>query len=87
MPPKWPSTWSAMMIEAAIVISAWRSSWPWFQRRKSCCMTRPMTPITSEAMTSERIQSPKLAVEVKPEVVPPPEKFRTSSKAMKPPSM
>ena len=58
MPPKWPSTWSAMMIEAAIVISAWRSSWPWFQRRKSCCMTRPMTPTTNEAMTSPRIQSP-----------------------------
>ena len=46
-----------------------------------------MTPTTSEAMTSARIQSPKLAVELKPEVVPPPENFRTSSKAMKPPSM
>ena len=29
----------------AIVISAWRRSWPWFQRRKSCCMSRP-TPAT-----------------------------------------
>ena len=32
-PPKWASIWSARMIEIAIVISAWRSSCPWFQRR------------------------------------------------------
>ena len=29
------------MIETAIVISAWRSSWPWFQRRSVCCITSP----------------------------------------------
>ena len=41
MPPKWASAWSATMTEIAIVISACRSSWPWFQRRKSCCMSEP----------------------------------------------
>ena len=40
-PPKWASIWSARMIEIAIVISAWRSSWPWFQRRKTCCISEP----------------------------------------------
>ena len=44
-PPKWASIWSARMIETAIVISAWRRSWPWFQRRNSCCISRP-TPAT-----------------------------------------
>ena len=27
--------WSAAMIEIAIVMIAWRSSWPWFQRRNT----------------------------------------------------
>ena len=41
-----------MITEIAIVISAWRRSWPWFQRRKSCWMTTPSTPITRQASTS-----------------------------------
>ena len=40
-PPKWASIWSARMIAIAIVISAWRRSWPWFQRRKTCCIVTP----------------------------------------------
>ncbi len=40
---KWASIWSARMIEIAIVISAWRRSWPWFQRRKACWIPRPTT--------------------------------------------
>ena len=34
--------------EIAIVISAWRRSCPWFQRRNSCWMPTPMMPITSD---------------------------------------
>ena len=64
MPPKWASAWSAMMIEIAIVISACRSSWPWFQRRKTCCITSPMTPTASDATTSGTIQSARLASEL-----------------------
>jgi hypothetical protein len=41
-----------MMTLSAIVISAWRRSWPWFQRRKTCCMATPMTPMISVASTS-----------------------------------
>ena len=44
IPPKWASAWSAMMTEIAIVISAWRSSCPWFQRRKTCCIEEPEDP-------------------------------------------
>ena len=58
MPPlKWAMIWSAMITEIAIVISAWRSSWPWFQRRKTCCMTRPMTPIDAAATSAGKTHS------------------------------
>ena len=43
-PPKWASIWSARMIAIAIVISAWRRSWPWFQRRKICCIAEAERP-------------------------------------------
>ena len=42
---KWARIWSAMITEIAIVISACRSSCPWFQRRNTCCTTRPTRPI------------------------------------------
>ena len=50
-PPKWASIWSARMIAIAIVISAWRSSWPWFQRRNACCIPRPTAPTSSAPMS------------------------------------
>ena len=52
MPPKWASIWSARMIEIAIVISAWRSSWPCFQRRKTCCMISPAPAMIAVATIS-----------------------------------
>ena len=36
-------TWSATITETAIVMSAWRRSWPWFQRSRSCCTASPNT--------------------------------------------
>ena len=36
----------------AIVISAWRRSCPWFQRRNSWCMTRPTSPLTTIASSA-----------------------------------
>ena len=52
MPPKPASIWSAMITLSAIVISAWRRSCPWFQRRKTCWSATPITPISSVATTS-----------------------------------
>jgi hypothetical protein len=43
-PPKWASIWSARMIEMAMVMSAWRRSSPWFQRRKNCCINSRCPP-------------------------------------------
>ena len=54
---KWASTWSAMITEIAIVISAWRSSCPWFQRRKTCWTMRPTAPITATATSAGKIHS------------------------------
>ena len=50
-PPVWTTTWSATITEIAIVISAWRSSWPWFQRSSSCCIASPSRPATTAAMS------------------------------------
>ena len=44
--------WSATITETAIVISACRSSWPWFQRRNACCMTKPMIAMHGAATSS-----------------------------------
>ena len=44
--------WSATITEIAIVISAWRSSWPWFQRRKACWVSKPTTAMHGAATTS-----------------------------------
>ena len=52
MPPKAASIWSAKITESAIVISAWRRSWPWFQRRNTCWMTTPMIPMMAVASSS-----------------------------------
>ena len=49
---KWAMIWSAMITETAIVISAWRSSWPWFQRRNACCMKNPTTAMQGAATRS-----------------------------------
>ena len=49
---KWAMIWSATITETAIVISAWRSSWPWFQRRNACCMTKPTTAMHGAATSS-----------------------------------
>ena len=65
MPPKWASAWSAMITEIAIVISAWRSSWPWFQRRKTCCITSPMTPTRERCDDEGMTQSPTPASELR----------------------
>ena len=59
MPPKAASIWSAMITDSAIVISAWRRSWPWFQRRKICWMSTPMTPMITVARTSGTNQPAK----------------------------
>ena len=52
MPPNAASIWSAMITLSAIVISAWRRSCPWFQRRKICWSATPRNPIASVATTS-----------------------------------
>ena len=52
MPPNAASIWSAKITESAIVISAWRRSWPWFQRRNTCWMTTPITPMIAVASSS-----------------------------------
>ncbi len=57
MPPNAASIWSAMITLSAIVISAWRRSWPWFQRRKICCSATPSRPISSVATISGTIQA------------------------------
>ena len=49
---KWAITWSATISETAIVMSACRRSWPWFQRRSSCCIARPKSAITPIATSS-----------------------------------
>ena len=63
-PPKWASIWSARMIEIAIVISAWRRSWPWFQRRKTCCIATPIAATTSVATIAGTIQCVRLTCEL-----------------------
>ena len=40
-PPVWTTIWSATITDSAIVISAWRRSWPWFQRRKQLLHGEP----------------------------------------------
>ena len=57
MPPKAASIWSAKITDSAIVISAWRRSWPWFQRRNTCWMTTPTTPMISVASSSGTTQA------------------------------
>ena len=52
MPPKAASIWSAKMTERAIVISAWRRSCPWFQRRNTCWMRTPTIPTIRVASTA-----------------------------------
>ncbi len=47
---KCASIWSARMRDAAMVINAWRMSWPWFQRRNSWWMTTPTSPLTTMAI-------------------------------------
>ena len=59
-PPVCTTTWSATITESAIVISAWRSSWPWFQRRSSCCIASPSRPATSAATSSTTNQLSRL---------------------------
>ncbi len=52
-------TWSATITDTAIVISAWRRSCPWFQRRSSCWTPSPKTPIqtiaTSQGTTHSQV--------------------------------
>ena len=62
MPPKMPSIWSARITEIAIVISACRSSCPWFQRRKTCWMRSPSSPIASAASSTGTSQPTSLYV-------------------------
>ena len=52
------------MIEIAIVISAWRRSCPWFQRRKSCCITRPTAATTAVPTIAGTIQCVRLTWEL-----------------------
>ena len=56
MPPNAASIWSAKITDSAIVISAWRRSWPWFQRRKTCWISTPMTPMIGVASSSGTTQ-------------------------------
>ena len=82
-PPKCASIWSARMIAIAIVISAWRSSCPWFQRRKTCCIDRPTSPTRSEATIAGRIQFLRSTWElVSPNAEPSPTQWRCSFSAM-----
>ena len=68
MPPNWASIWSAKITESAIVMSAWRRSWPWFQRRKTCCMITPITPMIAVARISGTIHPiSEYVVSVSPE--------------------
>jgi hypothetical protein len=60
MPPNAASIWSAMITDSAIVISAWRRSCPWFQRRNTCWMSTPMQPIRTVARISGKNQAMKL---------------------------
>jgi hypothetical protein len=77
-----------MITEIAIVIRAWRSSCPWFQRRKTCCITRPIRPTASDATTSGMTQSPTPASELpKAETASPPVRRSWRSKAKNPASM
>ena len=46
--------------DRAMVISAWRRSWPWFQRRKTCWMSTPSTammPVEIRSGTTQLIRS------------------------------
>ena len=52
--------WSARITETAIVISACRRSWPWFQRRSSCCTPRPTTAMTPMATSSGTTHSQRV---------------------------
>jgi hypothetical protein len=61
---KWAMIWSAMITEIAIVIRAWRSSWPWFQRRKPCCVIKPTTAMQGAATRSGRTHSHVFTSEV-----------------------
>ena len=82
-PPKWASIWSARMIEIAIVISAWRRSWPWFQRRNTCCMTRPITATAAAPTRTGRTHWTRLTCELaSPRAPPPPTMLRCSFSAM-----
>ena len=77
MPPNAASIWSAKITESAIVISAWRRSCPWFQRRKTCWMTTPMMPMRAVARRSGMIQPSRPIVASSsapptPSVKPPP---------------
>ena len=56
MPPNAASIWSAKITDSAIVISAWRRSWPWFQRRNTCWITTPITPMIAVASSNGTIQ-------------------------------
>ena len=56
-PPKWASIWSARITDTAIVISAWRRSSPWFQRRRSWWMTTPARAAIDAPASSGTIQS------------------------------
>ena len=83
MPPKWASIWSARMIEIAIVISAWRRSWPWFQRRKTCCMHEPHRGDDHGPTTAGKIQCVRLIwLLASPNEPPSPTKSRWSLSAM-----
>ena len=56
--------WSATITEIPIVISACCSSWPWFQRRNACCVSRPTTAMQGAATSSGTIHSQVLTSEV-----------------------
>ncbi len=49
---KWAITWSATITETAIVSSAWRRSWPWFQRSNVCWTTTPTTETIAAATST-----------------------------------
>ena len=82
-PPKWASIWSARMIAIAIVISACRRSWPWFQRRKICCIASPRAPISRVATIVGTIQWVRLTwLLVSPKAPPSPTMCRWILRAM-----
>ena len=78
-PPKWPTIWSAAMIESAIVIIAWRSSCPWFQRKSTWWMATPVTPTQRQARTSGPSQAPNETLPLPKPVVEAPESPEMSS--------